>query len=480
MRGYMSVREAAERWGVSDRRVNQYCSEGRVPGAERFGGAWAIPENAEKPGDPRRQKKQAEDQRQRQEKRKQTVKLLSGCMPLMNTPFAPGYCMKTIRNMKAGRLRFATDLSACLDGVEILFSAVGTPPDEDGSADLRYVLDVAHSVGRYMTDYLVVVTKSTVPVGTARKVKAAIQSELDKRGEKIDFDVASNPEFLKEGNAIADFMRPDRVVVGVESERAEALMQKLYKPFMINKYRIIITDIPSAEMIKYAANAMLATRISFMNEIALLCDEVGADVGAVRKGIGADDRIGSRFLYAGCGYGGSCFPKDVKALIKTAEENDCDMQILKAVERVNESQKELLYHRLFRYFDGKISGRKFAVWGLSFKPETDDMREAPALILIDKFCEAGARVKVYDPVAMPECKRRIGNKVEYAENIYEAVADVDALLIVTEWKEFRLPDWKTVIRSMKSPVIFDGRNIYDPSEMKELGFAYYSIGRPTV
>ena len=375
--------------------------------------------------------------------------------------YEPGLDEMVIRNMKAGRLRFATDLSACLDGVEILFSAVGTPPDEDGSADLRYVLDVAHSVGRYMTDYLVVVTKSTVPVGTARKVKAAIQSELDKRGEKIDFDVASNPEFLKEGNAIADFMRPDRVVVGVESERAEALMQKLYKPFMINKYRIIITDIPSAEMIKYAANAMLATRISFMNEIALLCDEVG-------------------FLYAGCGYGGSCFPKDVKALIKTAEENDCDMQILKAVERVNESQKELLYHRLLRYFDGKISGRKFAVWGLSFKPETDDMREAPALILIDKLCDAGARVKVYDPVAMPECKRRIGNKVEYAENIYEAVADVDALLIVTEWKEFRLPDWKTVIRSMKSPVIFDGRNIYDPSEMRELGFAYYSIGRPTV
>lgn len=394
--------------------------------------------------------------------------------------YEPGLDEMVIRNMKAGRLRFATDLSACLDGVEILFSAVGTPPDEDGSADLRYVLDVAHSVGRNMTDYLVVVTKSTVPVGTARKVKAAIQSELDKRGEKIDFDVASNPEFLKEGNAIADFMRPDRVVVGVESERAEALMQKLYKPFMINKYRIIITDIPSAEMIKYAANAMLATRISFMNEIALLCDEVGADVGAVRKGIGADDRIGSRFLYAGCGYGGSCFPKDVKALIKTAEENDCDMQILKAVERVNESQKELLYYRLLRYFDGKISGRKFAVWGLSFKPETDDMREAPALILIDKLCDAGARVKVYDPVAMPECKRRIGNKVEYAENIYEAVADVDALLIVTEWKEFRLPDWKTVIRSMKSPVIFDGRNIYDPSEMKELGFAYYSIGRPTV
>ena len=391
--------------------------------------------------------------------------------------YEPGLDEMVIRNMKAGRLRFATDLSACLDGVEILFSAVGTPPDEDGSADLRYVLDVAHSVGRYMTDYLVVVTKSTVPVGTARKVKAAIQSELDKRGEKIDFDVASNPEFLKEGNAIADFMRPDRVVVGVESERAEALMQKLYKPFMINKYRIIITDIPSAEMIKYAANAMLATRISFMNEIALLCDEVGADVGAVRKGIGADDRIGSRFLYAGCGYGGSCFPKDVKALIKTAEENDCDMQILKAVERVNESQKELLYHRLLRYFDGKISGRKFAVWGLSFKPETDDMREAPALILIDKLCDAGARVKVYDPVAMPECKRRIGNKVEYAENIYEAVADVDALLIVTEWKEFRIPSWAVLKRLMRNSLLIDGRNIYDTHELHEAGFIYECIGK---
>ena len=309
-------------------------------------------------------------------------------------------------------------------------------------------------------------------------MKAAIQSELDRRGVNIEFDVASNPEFLKEGNAIADFMRPDRVVVGVESKRAEALMQKLYKPFMINKYRIIITDIPSAEMIKYAANAMLATRISFMNEIALLCDEVGADVNAVRKGIGADDRIGSRFLYAGCGYGGSCFPKDVKALIKTAEENGCDMQILKSVERVNESQKELLFRRLSAYFDGDLSGRKFAVWGLSFKPETDDMREAPALILIDRLCSAGASVRVYDPVAMDECRRRIGNRVEYAANIYEAVAGVDALLIVTEWKEFRMPDWSAVLRAMKSPVIFDGRNIYDPAEMKEIGFVYRSIGRP--
>ncbi len=393
--------------------------------------------------------------------------------------YEPGLDELVARNMKAGRLHFSTDLSACLDGVEIVFSAVGTPPDEDGSADLRYVLDVAHNVGRYMTDYLVVVTKSTVPVGTARKVKAAIQSELDKRGVDIAFDVASNPEFLKEGNAIADFMRPDRVVVGVESKRAEALMQKLYKPFMINKYRIIITDIPSAEMTKYAANAMLATRISFMNEIALLCDEVGADVNAVRKGIGADDRIGSRFLYAGCGYGGSCFPKDVKALIKTAEENRCDMQILKAVERVNESQKELLYRRLSHYFEGNLSGKRFAVWGLSFKPETDDMREAPSLVLIDRLCEAGVCVKVYDPVAMTECRRRIGDKVEYARNIYEAVADADALLIVTEWKEFRMPDWPAVLRVMKSPVIFDGRNIYDPAEMKEQGFVYHSIGRPS-
>ena len=393
--------------------------------------------------------------------------------------YEPGLDEMVVRNMKAGRLCFSTDLSTCLDGVEIVFSAVGTPPDEDGSADLRYVLDVAHNVGRYMTDYLVVVTKSTVPVGTARKVKAAIQSELDKRGVDIEFDVASNPEFLKEGNAIADFMRPDRVVVGVDSKRAEALMQKLYKPFMVNKYRIIITDIPSAEMTKYAANAMLATRISFMNEIALLCDEVGANVNAVRKGIGADDRIGSRFLYAGCGYGGSCFPKDVKALIKTAEENHCDMQILKAVERVNESQKELLYRRLSHYFERNLSEKRIAVWGLSFKPETDDMREAPSLVLIDKLCGAGARVKVYDPVAMSECRRRIGDKVEYARNIYEAVADADALLIVTEWKEFRMPDWTAVLRVMKSPVIFDGRNIYDPDEMKELGFVYHSIGRPS-
>ena len=382
-----------------------------------------------------------------------------------------------IRNMKAGRLRFATDLSACLDGVEILFSAVGTPPDEDGSADLRYVLDVAHSVGRYMTDYLVVVTKSTVPVGTARKVKAAIQSELDKRGEKIDFDVASNPEFLKEGNAIADFMRPDRVVVGVESKRAEALMQKLYKPFMINKYRIIITDIPSAEMIKYAANAMLATRISFMNEIALLCDEVGADVGAVRKGIGADDRIGSRFLYAGCGYGGSCFPKDVKALIKTAEQNGYSMQVLKAVEDVNENQKGILFEKLVKVFNGDLKGKTVALWGLAFKPGTDDMREAPALVLIEKLKQSGCNVRAYDPAAMDESRRRIGESVYYAHDMYDAALDADALILVTEWKEFRLPTWGVIKKAMKQPVVLDGRNIYDGDELQEMGFVYHCIGR---
>ena len=383
--------------------------------------------------------------------------------------YEPGLDEMVIRNMKAGRLRFATDLSACLDGVEILFSAVGTPPDEDGSADLRYVLDVAHSVGRYMTDYLVVVTKSTVPVGTARKVKAAIQSELDKRGEKIDFDVASNPEFLKEGNAIADFMRPDRVVVGVESERAEALMQKLYKPFMINKYRIIITDIPSAEMIKYAANAMLATRISFMNEIALLCDEVGADVGAVRKGIGADDRIGSRFLYAGCGYGGSCFPKDVKALLHTGKENGYTMRVIEAVEEVNETQKSIVFEKVNKLFNNDLKGKIVAIWGLAFKPDTDDMREAPALEVIARLLAAGTVVKVYDPVAMAECRRRIDDFVVYSQDMYEAVIDADALLLLTEWKQFRIPSWSVIHKVMKSHVVVDGRNIYDGEELKELG-----------
>ena len=406
---------------------------------------------------------------------KKIARLLSGEVPI----YEPGLDDLVKRNVEAGRLHFTTDLRSCLDQVEVVFSAVGTPPDEDGSADLRYVLEVARTFGRNISKYTILVTKSTVPVGTAKKVKAAIQQELDKRGVKIPFEVASNPEFLKEGAAIKDFMSPDRIVVGTESERARKLLTKLYRPFLVNNFRIYFMDIPSAEMTKYAANAMLATRISFMNDIANLCDKVGADIDMVRKGIGTDVRIGNKFLYAGCGYGGSCFPKDVRALARTGRENGSPMRVIEAVEAVNELQKEIIVQKLAAEL-GDLRGKTIALWGLSFKPETDDMREAPALILIDKLCEAGARVKVYDPVAMPECKRRIGNKVEYAENIYEAVADVDALLIVTEWKEFRLPDWKTVIRSMKSPVIFDGRNIYDPSEMKELGFAYYSIGRPTV
>ena len=391
--------------------------------------------------------------------------------------YEPGLDEMVIRNMKAGRLRFATDLSACLDGVEILFSAVGTPPDEDGSADLRYVLDVAHSVGRYMTDYLVVVTKSTVPVGTARKVKAAIQSELDKRGEKIDFDVASNPEFLKEGNAIADFMRPDRVVVGVESKQAEEVMTKLYHPFLIQNFRVIFMDIPSAEMTKYAANSMLATRISFMNDIANLCEIVGADVNMVRSGIGSDTRIGRKFLYPGIGYGGSCFPKDVKALIKTAEQNGYSMRVLSAVEEVNEQQKSVLFEKLKKQFNGDLQGKTVALWGLAFKPETDDMREAPALVLIDKLLEAGCRVRAYDPAAVQECKRRIGEKIYYACDMYDAVLDADVLMLVTEWKEFRLPSWAVIKKTMAQQIVLDGRNIYDKKEMEELGFVYHCIGK---
>ena len=391
--------------------------------------------------------------------------------------YEPGLEEMVARNYKAGRLSFTTDLKSCLNNANIVFSAVGTPPDEDGGADLSYVLDVARTIGAHMNKYILMVTKSTVPVGTAVKVKDVIRREQEKRGVNIDFDVASNPEFLKEGNAINDFMRPDRVVVGVDSPRAEKLMTRLYKPFMINKYRLIITDIPSAEMIKYAANSMLATRISFMNDIANLCELVGADVNMVRKGIGSDERIGSRFLYAGCGYGGSCFPKDVKALIKTAEEHGYDMQILKAVESVNHRQKEVLFQKLMKAFNGQIEGKTIAMWGLAFKPETDDMREAPALILIDKILRAGGKIKVYDPIAMDECRRRVGDKVEYARSIYEAAIDADALLIVTEWKEFRVPDWIQIKKTMSNPLILDGRNIYDIDELQENGFEYHCIGR---
>lgn len=398
--------------------------------------------------------------------------LLNGNIPI----YEPGLEEMVLRNHREGRLRFTTDLSSCLDEVEIVFSAVGTPPDEDGSADLQYVLEVARTVGRHMNKYLVLVTKSTVPVGTAKKVKAVIQEELDKRGVNIPFDVASNPEFLKEGAAIKDFMSPDRVVVGVESEKAKEMMSRLYRPFLLNNFRVIFTDIPSAEMIKYAANSMLATRISFMNDIANLCELVGADVNMVRKGIGADSRIGSKFLYPGCGYGGSCFPKDVKALIKTAEKNGYSMRVLKAVEEVNEAQKSILFSKLKRHFE-TLEGKTIALWGLAFKPETDDMREATSLVMIDLLRKAGATVKVFDPVAMDECRRRVGDQVVYAKDMYEAVIDADALLLLTEWKQFRLPSWAVIRKVMKQPLLLDGRNIYDVVELKEQGFEYECIGK---
>jgi UDPglucose 6-dehydrogenase len=382
------------------------------------------------------------------------------------------------RNMQAGRLHFTTELKECLDEVEVLFSAVGTPPDEDGSADLKYVLEVARTVGRYMNKYILVVTKSTVPVGTAQKVKQAIKNEQIKRNVNIEFDIASNPEFLKEGAAVKDFMSPDRVVVGVESERAEKLMSKLYRPFLLNNFRVIFMDVPSAEMTKYAANAMLATRISFMNDIANLCEIVGADVNMVRKGIGTDARIGSRFLYAGCGYGGSCFPKDVKALMKTAADSGYQMRILEAVEAVNEEQKSILFRKLVKHFNGDIKGKRIALWGLAFKPETDDMREAPSLVLIEKLRNAGCLVSAYDPVAIPEAQRRLPEDViSYVKDIYEAVIDADALLLVTEWKEFRMPSWSVIKKLMATPLILDGRNIYDKAELEEAGFIYHCIGR---
>lgn len=397
--------------------------------------------------------------------------LKQGIVPI----YEPNLDSMVLRNIKAERLHFVTRLTEILDKVEIVFIAVGTPPDENGSADLHYVLDVAKAIGQNMNKYLVVVTKSTVPVGTAPKVASTIQCELDNRGINVEFDVASNPEFLKEGNAIDDFMKPDRVIVGVETEKAKDLMTRLYKPMLLNNFRVIFMDIPSAEMTKYAANSMLATRISFMNDIANLCELVGADVNMVRKGIGSDSRIGSKFLYSGCGYGGSCFPKDVKALIKTAAENGYNMRVLNAVEEVNESQKNVLFEKFEKYFKNKIEGKKVAIWGLAFKPETDDMREAPSLVLIDSLLKTGCSVAVYDPVAMNECKRRIGDKVEYASNMYDAVIDADVIFLVTEWKEFRMPSWKVIKRSMKpEAVIIDGRNIYTASDLEGIG--YIKIG----
>ncbi len=393
--------------------------------------------------------------------------------------YEPGLDEMVLRNAKAGRLSFTTSLADVIDDVEVVFIAVGTPPDEDGSADLRYVLDVAREFGRSIKRYTLLVTKSTVPVGTARKVRDAVDAELSKRGKSIPFDVASNPEFLKEGAAIKDFMSPDRVVVGVESEKARSLMSRLYRPFMLNNFRVIFTDIPSAEMIKYAANSMLATRISFMNDIANLCELVGADVNMVRKGIGSDSRIGSKFLYPGCGYGGSCFPKDVKALIKTAEKHGYNMKVLAAVEEVNEAQKSVLFRKLAESVGGKenLRGKRIALWGLAFKPETDDMREAAYLVTIKHLLDAGCVVKVFDPVAMDECRRRLGNQVEYATDMYDAVLDADALLLLTEWKQFRLPSWGVIIKSMKTPLVIDGRNIYDADELQEHGIMYRCIGR---
>ena len=401
--------------------------------------------------------------------------LNKGIIPI----YEPGLETLVHKNAKKGRLRFSTRLEDVLNDVDIVFSAVGTPPDEDGSADLKYVLEVARTIGKNLNHYVVVVTKSTVPVGTARKVKEVIEDELNKRGVNIQFDVASNPEFLKEGNAVKDFMSPDRVVVGVESERARKLMARLYKPFMIVSDRLIFTDIPSAEMIKYAANSMLATRISFMNDIANLCELVGADVNMVRKGIGSDTRIGKKFLYAGCGYGGSCFPKDVKALIKTASDLGYPMRVLQAVEEVNADQKLVLYRKLVNYYgsEEQLQGKTVALWGLAFKPETDDMREAPSLVLINLLLKAGATIRVYDPVAMDECRRRIGDSVTYASDMYDAADGADALMLVTEWKEFRMPNMDTLKNKMQGRLILDGRNILDADELRQAGFEYHCIGR---
>lgn len=401
-------------------------------------------------------------------------RLKQGDIPI----YEPGLDELVVKNVKAGRLKFTTDLASVLNEQEIVFSAVGTPPDEDGSADLSYVLQVAKTIGENLNHYIVVVTKSTVPVGTAMKVRATIQAELDKRGVDIGFDVASNPEFLKEGNAIKDFMSPDRVVVGVESDQAKKVLTKLYKPFLINNFRVIFMDIPSAEMTKYAANSMLATRISFMNDIANLCERVGADVNMVRAGIGSDTRIGRKFLYAGCGYGGSCFPKDVKALIRTADENGYSMEVLKAVELVNERQKSVLVEKLKKAYQGEsLAGKTIAMWGLSFKPETNDMRESTALVTIRLLLDLGCKVRAYDPIAMEECKRRIGDAVTYCNDMYDAVLDADAMLLLTEWKEFRLPTWNVIKREMRRPLIIDGRNIFDADDLEEAGFEYHCIGK---
>ena len=404
--------------------------------------------------------------------KKKVDNLNKGIIPI----YEPGLEEMVLRNVEKKRLFFTTNLGSTLDDCQVVFSAVGTPPDEDGSADLKYVLAVAREVGQNMQDYILMVTKSTVPVGTAEKVRNAIQEELDKRGVKIPFDVASNPEFLKEGAAVDDFLKPDRIVVGLDSERAEELMSRLYKPFTMNGHPVVFMDIVSAEMTKYAANAMLATKISFINDIANLCEIVGADINMVRKGIGSDRRIGKYFIYPGTGYGGSCFPKDVKALIKTARKYNYDLRVLQAVEDVNDDQKSVLFNKLYKYFNGDIKGKTIALWGLSFKPNTDDMREAPSLVIIEKLLGAGAKVRAYDPVAQEEGERILGHTIEYAKDQYDALIDADALVIVTEWSEFKFPNFRVIKKLLKNPTIFDGRNLYEAKEMKTEGFDYFCIG----
>lgn len=400
-------------------------------------------------------------------------KLNQGGIPI----YEPGLAELVARNRANERLFFTTSLQEALVDADVVFIAVGTPPDEDGSADLRYVLGVAREIGELINDYIVVVTKSTVPVGTNAKVKQVIQAELERRGVAVEFDVASNPEFLKEGDAVNDFMKPDRVVVGVASERAGKVMERLYHAFILNNIPIYFMDIPSAEMTKYAANSMLATRISFMNDIANLCELVGANVDAVKQGIGSDSRIGKKFLNAGCGYGGSCFPKDVKALIRTGNDYGYSMGVLKSVEEVNERQKSVLFRKICKHYNGELKGKHFGLWGLSFKPATDDMREAPSLVLISQLLDAGATVTAFDPVAMDECRRKIGDSISYAPQMYDALKDADAMIVVTEWQEFKVPKFTYIERALKEKVIFDGRNIYSPAQMKEFGYTYYGIGR---
>ena len=405
--------------------------------------------------------------------RKKIEKLNAGIVPI----YEPGLEPMIRRNVEKKRLEFSTAIKDHIGDVDIIFIAVGTPPGEDGSADMKYVLEVARETGRHMNDYKVIVTKSTVPVGTSKMIKDTVGEELKKRGAAIDFDVASNPEFLKEGAAVEDFMKPDRIILGIESEKAKKMLDRLYRPFLLNGHPLIYMDIPSAELTKYAANCMLATKISFMNEIANLCEKVGADINSVRKGIGSDPRIGNKFIYAGIGYGGSCFPKDVKALIKTASLKGYETELIKAVENVNSRQKKVLFGKINNHFGGNLKNKVFGVWGLSFKPNTNDMREAPSVVVIDELINAGATVKVFDPVAIPEAKEILGDKVYYGTDMYDVLIDADALLMITEWNEFRIPNFKLMGKIMKDRIIFDGRNIYEPNEITENGFIYYGIGR---